>query len=204
MVREPIVEGIFYPADADGLKAKIQALLAHSTTLPGHAKLIVSPHGSFEFSGAIMAEAYRATAAANPKRIIVIGSCFHTKQSAIFLPESTLFRTPLGDSPVDTKFIDELMDVSTIMVRNDLPHLEEHSIEVQLPFIQYLFPGIPIIPILLGNSSNAVFKSLIAGFSLTMADVSQRCLLVISSNMSAALDRTQAHREAEQRRSHSR
>ena len=156
MVREAMVEGIFYPADRPELIATIQALLANSRILPGKSRLIVSPHGSFEFSGAIMADAYKAVSACQPQRILVIGPCFHKKTSSIYLPESGLFRTPLDESPVDQQFIDALLDTSTVIVQNDLPHLEEHSIEVQLPFIQYLFPQVPIVPILLGGSSDRI------------------------------------------------
>lgn len=192
-----MVEGIFYPADRPELISTIQGLLTNSRMLPGKSRLIVSPHGSFEFSGAIMADAYKSVSASNPQRVIIIGPCFHKNSLSIYLPESKVFRTPLDESAVDMDFVSAMMDTSTVISQNDLPHLQEHSIEVQLPFIQYLFPHVPVVPILLGSSSDIVFRSIIAALSLALGDQANHSLIVISSNLSSVLDRQQAHRESE-------
>jgi len=197
MVREAMVEGIFYPADRPELISTIQGLLSNSRILPGKARMIVSPHGSFEFSGAIMADAYKTVSASHPQRILVIGPCFHKNSPSIYLPESGLFRTPLDESPVDLAFVNAMLDTSTVIVQNDLPHLQEHSIEVQLPFIQYLFPRVPIVPILLSGSSEIVFRSIISALSIVLRDQIDLTMIVISSNLSTVMDRGQARRESE-------
>lgn len=197
MIRDAMVDGIFYPADRPELSATIQALLSHSGALPGLARLIVSPHGSFEFSGGVMADAFKTAAAGHPARIVVVGSCFHQDQALAYLPESSLFRTPLGDSRVDGEAVSALLETSTNIIRNDLPHLQEHTIEVQLPFIQYLFPEAPIVPVLIGSPAPSVFSALTNALAMVLPRLAGSSLVVVSSNLSAVLDRKLAHREAD-------
>ena len=197
LVREPMVEGIFYPADSQQLTSQIGQFFSQSSAVPQISQLIVSPHGSHDFSGKIMAAAFKSAAASTPKRVVIIAPCFHSRESAVFVPESMIFRTPLGDSRVDMQMINELLETSTLIQKNDLPHLQEHTIEVQIPFIQYLFPQAAIVPILMGSSSEMVLKTLIAGLTICLPAIQPDNLIVVSANLTGILDQSRASRDAE-------
>lgn len=197
MVREPMVEGIFYPAEPNELTAEIRQLLSQSAVLPQTVHAITSPHASLEFAGRIMADAFKTAAGRSPERIIIIAPCFHCRENAIFLPESPVFRTPIGESRVDMEMVQSLLETSTIMHQNDVPHLQEHAIEVQLPFIHYLFPKARIVPILMGSAHESVFRALVAGLTLCLDDADRPDLVVISANLTGVLDQSRAARDAE-------
>ncbi len=197
MVREPMVDGIFYPADRAELTGAVQHLLSQSLALPQSVTAIVSPHASFEFSGKTMAEAYKVAAGQKPDRIVIIAPCFHSRETALYLPESPVFRTPLGQSRVDSEFLGNLLETSTLIQKDDLPHLQEHTIEIQLPFIQYLFPETSIVPLLMGNAHESVFRALVAGLSICLPEASGDTLIVISANLTGVQDQSRASRDAE-------
>jgi AmmeMemoRadiSam system protein B len=195
MVREPMVEGIFYPAEPEELTAAVRQLLSQSQALPQKVHAIVSPHASYEFSGQLMADAFKTAAGQSPDRVVIIAPCFHCRENAIYLPESPVFRSPIGESRVDMEVIESLLETSTLIQKNDLPHLQEHAIEVQLPFIQYLFPQAAIVPVLMGSTHEAVFRALVAGLTLCFGEGCAD-LVVVSANLTGVLDQSRAVREA--------
>jgi AmmeMemoRadiSam system protein B len=195
MVREPMVEGIFYPAEPAELTAAVRQLLSQANALPQHVRAILSPHASYEFAGQLMANAFKTAAGQPPERVAIIAPCFHSRENAIYLPESPVFRSPIGESRVDMEIVDSLLETSTLIQKNDLPHLQEHAIEVQLPFIHYLFPQATIVPILMGSTQESVFRALVAGLTLCLGDGGAE-LLVISANLTGVLDQSRAVREA--------
>jgi AmmeMemoRadiSam system protein B len=197
LVREPMVEGIFYPAETKELETRLGRLFSQAVNVPQNCELIVSPHASLEFSGPVMAAAFKSAAAAAPRRIFIVAPCCHSREPAIYLPESALFRTPGGDSRVDMATVQELLETSTLIQKNDLPHLQEHAIEVQLPFIQYLFPKAGIVPILMGNASERVVRTLISGLTICLPEIGPDNLLVVSANLTGILDQNRAMRDAQ-------
>ena len=184
-IREPIVNGIFYPSEKKELAAYIKNLINESESLSGNAFAIISPHAGYSFSGRISAAAYKTVSERVLKRVVIISPVHRDPENAIFLTESTHFKTPLGQIGIDTEIIDEMIACSTNIVKNDIPHLEEHAVEVQIPFIQYLFPGVKIVPILLGKNILSNVKTLAKILSLTFKDRIDSTLFVVSSNLSS-------------------
>lgn len=145
-VRLPAVAGSFYPADPDDLARTVDNLLgeASATATARPAGLIV-PHAGYQFSGPVAATGYARLLPwrASYRRVVLLGPSHFVAVSAPTLPEATALRTPLGDIPVDTSVV--------AAVRQDRPHAREHSLEVQLPFLQrVLAPGWTALPVLLG------------------------------------------------------
>ena len=196
-IREPIVDGIFYPDEASALEDCVRDLLQKSETPAGMASAIAAPHGGYEYCGSIMASAFKSCAAREIRRVVIIGPLHRDPDEALFLPESGWFRTPLGLVPVHTDLIRAFEACSSLFVRNDIPHLEEHCIEVQLPFVQFLFPRASIVPILVGKSTPALAEALGNALRQTLASPANRDLLIVLTlNLTNYLDRSVSQREA--------
>jgi AmmeMemoRadiSam system protein B len=195
-IREPIVEGILYPADKDELAEKIMSLLEKAKLRDGGAFGIITPHAGIEYTGPLMAAAYKSASARDIDTAVILASVHRPADDKIILPESHFFNTPLGSLTVNKKLVEELLSCSTAAIRNDIPHLEEHSIEVQLPYIQLLFPDCEILPILMGSPKPGNVKALGNALQLILSDKYDRTLIVVTTNMSSYKNKLQAESEA--------
>ncbi len=193
-IREPIVQGIFYPDTRDELKATVERILQETEdkfSIESGATAIISPHASYEFCGTYIGSAFLAATGRDVQTVVIIGPVHREPEDAIYLTESKYFYTPLGNLEVDEEIVSELEASSTRIFRNDIPHLEEHAIEVQLPFIQYLFPGARIVPILLGRPTLTNARILKNALDTALSQ-KEPALFVASSNLSSHTDRETA------------
>lgn len=172
-MREPAVAGMFYPGDSGELDREVESFL--SAAEPRYKTIAgVAPHAGYEYSGRTAAWTY--TNLAEKETIVLIGPD-HTGAA---LGETCVYfdgdwKTPLGDVGIDRVVAAELEDVGTL---NKSAHSGEHSIEVQLPFIQKQFPGAKIVPIMMGDQTQSVAVQL--GKRLARLD----CAVVASSDFS--------------------
>jgi hypothetical protein len=183
-VREATHAGTFYPEDPDELRSLIEQLMDEAPD-PGirGAAAIMSPHAGYSWAGDLSALAWKATTGRKIDRIVILCPRHRSKEMAIFLPESVLFETPVGSMPVDGKLVEELRDCGTLYLINDIPHLEEHGVEVQLPFARLLHPEASIVPLLLGQSSPSLVKALASGLRMVFESSLSSTLFVISSDL---------------------
>jgi AmmeMemoRadiSam system protein B len=194
-IRESIVDGIFYPAEEDELHALIERLLKNSEVEEGSAFAIVSPHAGYSYAGELIAASFKSAAKRSVKNVVILAP-IHTDQTAeVFLPESKFFLTPLGAIEVNMGIVDGLLSCSTSIIQNDVPHLEEHCIEVHLPFIRCLFPEAKIVPILLGNSTMSSVKLLSNALQLTFKASYSQTLFVVSANITSHLNKENTEKE---------
>jgi AmmeMemoRadiSam system protein B len=184
-VRPPIVDGLFYPAKSDQLATLVDQLLASSPTPPGACFAAVSPHAAYELAGPVMASAFRCVARRRPSTVILVGPVHRDPQNGFFLPESDRFATPLGEVPVDERLVSLLVSQDAAFVRNDIFHLEEHCIEVQLPFVVRVFPEAAVVPILVGSRGTAAVSALAAGLDAVMAEEPDSKVCIVTSNMAS-------------------
>lgn len=184
-VREPVVDGLFYPSEERELLRLLDTLFSDCNAESGNAIGIISPHAGYEYSGSIAASAFRSAGKRTPKTVVIFGPVHREVRNEIYLTESCSFRTPLGEVEVNNHKNDILAGTANNIKKDDIPHLEEHCIEVQLPFIQYLFPDAQILPILIGKptikNTQVLSKALLGLFGPMPEDI----LFVISSNMSS-------------------
>jgi len=189
-VREATWAGIFYDDDPAQLSRDVDRLLAAAASkaseADGSAAAILSPHASLEYSGDLSALSWNACRNRKLSRIVLIGPWHRATESALWLPESLSFEGPFGSIDVDRRCVAEFMDCGTFYAQSDIPHLEEHSIEVQLPFVARLFPGVPILPLLVGQPSPALARSLASGLGLVFGKRKATTLFVISSDLEFA------------------
>jgi len=161
-VRPPAVAGSFYPADAPKLRAVIQAYLSKATTrADGTPLAIVAPHAGYTFSGQVAADAFAQVAGQVVDTVVILGTN-HTVPgfNGVALYPGRGFQTPLGVAAVDTDLADALIRLDRDVVRDDEPHLREHSIEVQVPFVQHLWPKARLLPLVVGAPDLGVCERL--------------------------------------------
>jgi AmmeMemoRadiSam system protein B len=149
-VRPAAVAGTFYEGDARALQKSVDDMLAHAPREAAPSpKAIVVPHAGHIYSGPIAATAYASVT--NPhavERIVLVGPSHRVFLEGVAAPSVRALRTPLGDVVVDRDSIDR----AGIPV-SDAPHAREHSLEVQLPFMQRVFPNARVVPIVCGRAS---------------------------------------------------
>ncbi|MGA2544925.1 MAG: AmmeMemoRadiSam system protein B [Rectinemataceae bacterium] len=187
-VREATVAGIFYPDDPSELEAKVGALLAAAKPAISNARAILSPHAGLDYSGDLSALAWKSAAREKVDTVLVLSPLHRAKESLIYLPESDYFDIPTGRVPVDGSLVEEMRDCGTLMSVNDIPHFEEHGIELQLPFMHALLPSARLVPVLLGRPSAAAVKALASALALVFSDRIDSTLVVISSDLGSAID----------------
>ncbi|WP_430813084.1 AmmeMemoRadiSam system protein B [Carboxylicivirga sp. RSCT41] len=153
MKREAAVAGVFYPGDQKSLVAQLKHYLNEhqkdEQLLPIRALIV--PHAGYVFSGNVAAAAYGQIKDESFETVFLIGSSHKASYSGAALSAASSFETPLGEIVLNKQIIDELCAKSTCFHLGDDMHSEEHSLEVQLPFIQELLPGVSIVPILIGS-----------------------------------------------------
>jgi len=188
-IRAPIVDGIFYPAEPGDLSARIAALLADASgQLPQPGRRVyalITPHAALDYAGAVAAAAYRSVADRRPTVAVLLGPLHRDAPEAVVVPESTGFQTPLGCVPVDRQLLETLASGAGSSFRvDDIPHLEEHCLEVQLPFLQHLFPSLSIVPLLVGKPSLRLVELLGERLWDTFRGRLERTLFVATANLS--------------------
>jgi AmmeMemoRadiSam system protein B len=195
-VRRAVVDGLLYPAAPDALRARIAECLAGATDIAARCpKLIVAPHAGYDYCGAVAARAYALLApprAALVRRVVLLGPAHRMPLELIAAPTAQAFETPLGRVPVDAEALAALDGLPQVM-RNDRAHEREHSLEVQLPFLQTLLGPFTLVPLIVGDvdadAAAQVIERLWGG---------SETLLVISSDLSHYLlyEQAQAHDQA--------
>jgi hypothetical protein len=182
-VRAAAVAGLFYPEDPAELRATVDAMLAanlaRASTAP-RPKALVAPHAGYVYSGPVAATAYATLRpfAHEITRVVLLGPAHRVAFAGIALPSVDAFQTPLGAVPVDTDAFAAVRSLAGVVV-DDRPHAAEHSLEVQLPFLQRVLETFSIVPAVVGQCDAAV----VGGFvdALWGGD---ETLIVVSSDLS--------------------
>ena len=152
-VRPPAVAGAFYPAERGRLDTEVRAYLdaAERVTLDFRPRIIIVPHAGYVYSGPVAATGYRLLEdRGDLQRIVMLGPSHYVWFSGLTLPGVDYLETPLGDVAVDEPGAAAAL-ASPLVVDSPAAHEREHSLEVQLPFLQIVAPGIPVVPMLTGD-----------------------------------------------------
>lgn len=157
--RPAAVAGLFYPGERRALAAQVQALLgAVDAPVPRLRlpKALIVPHAGYVYSGAVAARAYDELSGARDivRRVVLLGPVHRVAVRGLAAPAAETFQTPLGSIPVDRAALRELQGLPQI-VQSDPAHALEHSLEVQLPFLQTLLGEFTLVPLAVGMASVA-------------------------------------------------
>ncbi len=156
-VRPPAVAGRFYPGDAEKLRVEVDGMLDAAPDVPDGDSIVggLAPHAGYAFSGRVAARVFKALRGRAEKTVVLLGTAHYADAAGFFLPDSAAFKTPLGEIPVDTELARALIDAHPGVEVSPSAHEREHSIEVQLPFIQRALDGARILPIVTGVKDRA-------------------------------------------------
>jgi AmmeMemoRadiSam system protein B len=155
-MRPPAVAGMFYPADPVELRNLVRECftdaVAPAPDAPTPSALVV-PHAGLIYSGPIAASAYLRLAAmrSTVRRVVLLGPSHRVPLRGIGLTSATVWRTPLGAVEIDHRDDDQLLELPFVAVRDDA-HAPEHSLEVQLPFLQVALDEITLLPLIVGDA----------------------------------------------------
>ena len=157
-VRRAAVAGAFYPGNAPQLAEEVGELLDGVEILQprfGFPKALIVPHAGYIYSGPVAARAYDELAAGRGtvRRVVLLGPTHYVAGRGLALPAAEAFETPLGRIPLDTQAMRSLADLKQV-VQSAPAHLQEHSLEVQLPFLQRVLGEFTLVPIATGAATS--------------------------------------------------
>ncbi len=185
VIKQPAVAGMFYPADPETLQEQVQHYLssAHHAHV-GAPKALIAPHAGYIYSGPIAGTAYATlqSYADTISRVVILAPSHHVAFQGIAYASADRFGTPLGSIPVDLNALELIKKLPQVQ-EVDLAFRDEHSIEVQLPFLQETLNDFSILPLLVGDASDHQVAEII---ETLWGD--RETLIVVSSDLSHYLD----------------
>lgn len=190
-IRAPAVAGYFYPEDPATLRAAVEAYLAGAGTRPGRLpKAVVVPHAGYVYSAPVAASVYRLLQSARTRirRVVLAGPAHRVPVQGAALSPAAEFHTPLGAVAVDPDANALLGDLPQVSVCAPA-HRHEHSLEVQLPFLQLLFGKFVLVPLLFGRANPTATAEVLARLW-----GGEDTLVVVSSDLSHYHDYETAQR----------
>lgn len=192
-LKEPNVAGAFYPRNPDILTRRIDSLIgsAQGSSIGGHIGMIIVPHAGYDYSGSIAARAYRAIKGRAYSTAVVIAPAHYFSFSGVSVYPAGSFRTPLGLLQVDSEMAGRLLDPEAGIVSEKRAFEKEHSLEVQLPFLQRSLGTVRIVPVIVGDAQLPVLRSLATRLHEVIG-TRQDVLVVISTDLYHGYDFAQA------------
>ena len=188
--RPPAVAGLFYPDDERELRDVVSGYLRQHSSAASAAppKALIVPHAGYIYSGGVAAAAYATVASLRQivRRIVLIGPSHRVYLRGMAVPAATSFATPLGRIAIDDELKSLLLQPGDV-IEADAPHAQEHSLEVQLPFLQLLFDDFTLLPLVLGSIAP---EHVAAALAKVWGDAAT--LVLVSSDLSHYHTYTQA------------
>ena len=179
-IRPSAVSGLFYPENPGVLARDVRAMLATAHTSELNPKALIVPHAGYVYSGAIAASAYAALEHVAPRirRVVLLGPAHRVQVRGLALPGADAFSTPLGTVQIDSEAVKMIAHLPQIVV-SPQAHAQEHSLEVQLPFLQAVLADFKLLPLVVGMASDEEVAEV-----LELLWGGDETLIVISSDLS--------------------
>ena len=180
MIREPVVAGQFYPKSPSSLEAQVSSYI-DKKAIREDVVGVVSPHAGYMYSGAV---AGAVISRIKLKDTFVIMGPNHTGYGKPFsIMTAGTWRTPLGEVEIDSQLAKQILAESRNLEEDQVAHIYEHSIEVQIPFLQYLKQDIKIVPIVLSHAPRAVYKEIGKAIAKAIKELKAEAVIIASSDM---------------------
>lgn len=191
-VRPSAIAGTWYPGSATALRRTVEAYLerAKKVDLPGRVLALVSPHAGYAYSGGIAANAFAQVRDSAFSRVVLLGPLHRplwgVRMGAFMVPSEQTYRTPLGDVAIDHPFVTELgKRVEVTAVHGD----QEHSLEIELPFLQVVLGAFELVPIMLGEHiTDWGAPARLDALSRALAEMCDEATLVVASTDLSHMD----------------
>ncbi len=183
MIRPAAVAGSWYPGAGGKLHAAVEGHLAGvARQVAGDLVALVAPHAGLMYSGPVAAHAYALLRGRTFDSIVLVGPSHFVGFDGVAVFPGEGFASPLGVTPVDVALAAALVRAVPIAHEDAGPHRREHSLEMQLPFVGHVAPGVPILPLLVGRQTGGTARALADGLAAVLRG--RRALLVASSDLS--------------------
>jgi len=193
MKRKPYVAGQFYPAGREDLRGTIAGMIDPSADRT-KAIALVSPHAGYIYSGRIAGAVF--SSARWPEVVVLLGPAHRPIGSLFAIQARGSWLTPLGESPVDEALAARIVAGCPLVEVNEQAHIREHSLEVQLPFIQYFRDDAAIVPICVSHETRySDLETLGRALATAIRDDGREALLVASTDMSHYVAQTTAEKK---------
>jgi MEMO1 family protein len=182
MVRQPAVSGRFYPSDPAELTSAIEQFTKreqHAVSVRARACLV--PHAGYMYSGHVAGAVYARIAM--PRKIVILGVRHYPRGEQLAILSNGAWRTPLGDAPIDEPLARALRAACPLLCEDGVAHSGEHSLEVQLPFLQVLRPGFTFVPIALGTVQFEKLVTIGEAVGRVLASSGEEILLLTTSDL---------------------
>jgi len=178
--RKPAVAGMFYPSDRTELSQMVSRYTDVQARYSEQPRMLIVPHAGYIYSGAVAGTAYASLKnhRGSVKKVILFGPAHRTYIKGLALPDADYLATPLGDIPIDQSLAKQVMKFPQVSISNDA-HMLEHSLEVQLPFLQLVLDCFSILPLVVGSASIQEIMEILD----SLGDM-EEALIVISSDLS--------------------
>ncbi|UCC41047.1 MAG: AmmeMemoRadiSam system protein B [Candidatus Aminicenantes bacterium] len=182
MRRKPAVSGYFYPGKEKELRKMIERMVDPESKKE-KAVCLVSPHAGFEYSGPVAGAVF--SSAQLPEKYIILGPSHRGFQSQIAIMKEGTWEMPLGHVSIESRLAELILNSSQIIIEDDMAHMSEHSLEVQLPFIQFFKKDFSIVPICISYEASLLeLEELGKAISQAIKEFKEEVLIVASTDMS--------------------
>jgi hypothetical protein len=192
-VKEPEFAGQFYPSPKKELSAMIDSFLDKAEPLPvfGRVLVLISPHAGYGYSGLTAAYGYKLIKNSPYKTVVILGTSHHKPFAGAAVYAQGSFITSLGRLKIDDEFTHKLIGLSPELFVDETAFAGEHSVEVQLPFLQKVLTDFKIVPVIVGDCSLETCKKIAALFKEAIG-ARQDVLLVVSTDLYHGYDLQEA------------
>jgi MEMO1 family protein len=182
MIRLPAVAGRFYPDDLDLLRSTVDKFLeSHGEETKIRAIACVVPHAGYMYSGSVAGEVYRRMEI--PRRVILLGPRHYPRGAPLAILSDGAWQTPLGMALIDSLLAEKIVRAFPLLREDAVAHREEHSLEVQIPFLQRLAPSFSFVPIVIGPAQWDTLEALGRALASVIAAEREPVLVIASSDM---------------------
>lgn len=182
MRRKPAVAGLFYPAAKDSLMDWLNQVMDIIPNKLYDAKGVMVPHAGYIYSGRVAAAVYSSLI--TPDVAIIMGPNHTGLGPRASIMTEGYWETPLGSVKIENSLAEAILNSSSVLQRDELAHLREHSLEVQIPFLQHMSSGVRIIPIVFFPLSYEEVEDVATAISETVRSSEEKILIVASTDMS--------------------
>lgn len=181
MIRQPAAAGRFYPGSPKALEEEVLRCVATGEE-PVRAAAVVCPHAAYPYSGSVAGAVYGRVEV--PERVILIGVNHQGVGANAAVMTDGAWSTPLGEVPIDGELARAVLGRSRVLKDDARAHQYEHSLEVQIPFLQHFQPNLSIVPIVLFHSDEAICRDIGEACAGAVREAEGPVLLVASTDLS--------------------
>ncbi|MCJ7514649.1 MAG: AmmeMemoRadiSam system protein B [Dehalococcoidia bacterium] len=180
MIREPIAAGQFYPGSSDGLRKMLESMVDDRADKV-EAIGLISPHAGYIYSG-MVAGAVISKIKLNDT-VVILGPNHTGRGKGFSIVTKGSWITPLGDTEIDTELGKQILTSSSYLEEDYVAHQFEHSLEVQVPFLQYFRPDVRIVPIVIAHARGNVYKKIGKEIAAAIKESNKKVTILASSDM---------------------